>query len=465
MNRPRLALHSGMTVLAGLAVVLAGGGHLYAQSGAEDLRLTVGKSIVIDYPTDVRQISTSDPAIVDASPVTTREILIHGKGLGTGTLIVWNKGGERTFYSITVEANLDPLRRLIKDTFPGEDIRVESSRDSISLIGTASSLAVAERATALAAPFGKTVVNNLRIAAAPVDKQILLRVKFAELDRIKATQYGVNLVSTGALNTIGRVTTSQFAAPTPEIAGRNSTLTITDALNIFAFRPDLNLAAFIKALQNESVLQILAEPNLVTTNGKEASFLVGGEFPVPVVQGTANAGAVTVQFREFGIRLLFTPVITPNNTIKMHLRQEVSTIDIANSVTLNGFTIPALSSRRAETDIELAEGQTFVVAGLLDNRETESYSRIPGLSSLPILGVLFRSKEVRTNRTELVMLVTPEVTQPLNPGDRAPIPYFPKDFLVPIQPPDPAASAPAAKPRAEESRSGGRRWLGLRKAN
>jgi pilus assembly protein CpaC len=471
MTRPPLSEVRAMTVLAGLAFAVAAGSVAVAQSGAEDLRLTVGKSIVIDYPTDVRQISTSDPAIVDASPITTREILVHGKGLGTGTLIVWNKGGERTFYSITVESNLDPLRRLLKDTFPREDIRVESSRDSVSLIGTASSAAVAERATALAAPFGKTIVNNLGIAPGPVEKQILLRVKFAELDRIKATQFGVNLLSTGALNTIGGTSTSIAPSPLRDITsgrgGSTSTLSITDALNIFAFRPDLNLGAFIRALQNESVLQILAEPNLVTTNGKEASFLVGGEFPIPVVQGTANAGAVTVQFREFGIRLTFTPVLTENNTIKMHLLQEVSTIDLANSVTLSGFTIPALSSRRAETDIELAEGQTFVVAGLLDNRETESYSRIPGLSSLPILGVLFRSRDVRQSRTELVMLVTPEVTRPLNPGEAAPVPYFPKDFLVPIQPPaSGAVSKPAPEQRSEvPSRSGGRRWMGLRKGN
>jgi pilus assembly protein CpaC len=466
MIRPPLALARGMAVLTALAA-FASGGRALAQSGAEDLRLTVGKSIVIDYPTDVRQISTSDPAIVDASPVTTREILIHGKGLGTGTLIVWNKGGERTFYSITVEANLDPLRQLIKDTFPAEDIRVQSSRDSVSLIGTASSLPVAERATALAAPFGKTIVNNIRIAAGPVEKQILLRVKFAELDRVRATQFGVNLVSTGALNTVGRITTSQFGSATPEVSSGRSTLSISDALNIFAFRPDLNLAAFIKALQNESILQILAEPNLVTTNGKEASFLVGGEFPVPVVQGTANAGAVTVQFREFGIRLMFTPTITGNNTIKMHLRQEVSTIDIANSVTLNGFTIPALSSRRAETDVELAEGQTFVVAGLLDNRESESYAKIPGLSSLPILGVLFRSREVRQSRTELVMLVTPEVTRPINAGDPAPVPYFPKDFLVPIKPPAPGSvsETPSSSTSDASGKSASRRWLGLRKGN
>jgi pilus assembly protein CpaC len=455
-----------------VATLIGMPGPAAAQTAAEDLRLTVGKSIVIDYPSDIRQISTSNPEIVDASPVTSREILVHGKGLGTGTLIVWNKSGERTFYNVTVEANLDPLRRLLKETFPNEDIQVQSSRDSIALVGRISSPQVGERAAALAAPFGKTIVNNLRLLVGPVEKQIVLKVKFAELDRTRATQYGVNIVSLGGANTVGRTTTGQFNAPTPDITSggggsTNTTLTITDALNIFAFRPDLNLAAFIKALQNESVLQILAEPNLVTTNGKEASFLVGGEFPVPVLQGAGNAGAVTIQFREFGIRLLFTPTLTENKTVKLHLRQEVSTIDLANAVTLNGFTIPALSTRRAETDIELAEGQTFVVAGLLDNRETESYSKIPGLGDLPILGTLFKSREIRQNRTELVMLVTPETTRPLNPGEAAPLPVFPGKFLVPINPAAKGPSVAPATPVAQEKASNkgpGRHWYGLRKS-
>jgi pilus assembly protein CpaC len=402
-----------------------------AQTAAEDLRLTVGKSVVIDYPSDIRQISTSNPEIVDASPVTTREILVHGKGLGTGTLIVWSKTGERTFYSVTVDANLEPLRHLLKETFPNEDIRVQSSRDSIALIGKVSSAPVGERAAALTASFGKTIVNNLQIAAPPIDKQIVLKVKFAELDRVRASQFGVNIVSTGALNTTGRITTGQFGSPTPTVDSKS--LSISDALSIFAFRPDLNLGAFVKALQSESILQILAEPNLVTTNGKEASFLVGGEFPVPIVQG-GNSAAVTVQFREFGIRLLFTPVITSNQTIKLHLRQEVSTIDLANSVALNGFTIPALSTRRAETDIELAQGQSFVVAGLLDNRETESIAKIPGLGSLPILGVLFKTRDTKKSSTELVMIVSPEVTRPIEPGEQIPIPIFPREFLTRIEP-------------------------------
>jgi pilus assembly protein CpaC len=445
-------------LIVGCLAMIACPGRSSSQTGAEDLRLTVGKSVVLDYSADVRQISTSNPEIVDASPVTRREILVHGKGLGTATLIVWSKSGERTFYSITVEANLDPLRRLLKETFPAEDIRVQSSRDSVSLIGVVSSPLVGDRATALAAAFGKAIVNNLQIIPGPIEKQILLKVMFAELDRTRASQFGINILSTGATNTVGRFSTGQFDSGTVDTKGGG--LTVSDALNIFAFRPDLNLAAFIKALQTEAILQILAEPNLVTTNGKEASFLVGGEFPVPIVQGGSTAAAVTIQFREFGIRLVFTPVITPNKTIKMHLKQEVSTIDVANAVTLNGFTIPALSTRRAETDVELAEGQSFIVAGLLDNRDTESYSKIPGLGNLPIFGNLFKSRDKKQSHSELVMVVSPEITRPLGPGEKVPLPYFPKDFLVPLTPK--TAEVPAG-PSSERTTSK-RHWFGLKKA-
>jgi pilus assembly protein CpaC len=277
------------------------------------------------------------------------------------------------------------------------------------------------------------------VPAAPVEKQILLRVKFAELDRSTASQFAVNLVSTGAANTVGRITTGGAPAPLPSViqGGSNaasSTFSISDALNIFAFRPDLNLGVLLRALQQRNLLQILAEPNLVTSNGKEASFLVGGEFPVPVLQGGANSGAVTVQFREFGIRLTFNPVLTDNNTLRLYVKPEVSSLDFANAVSLNGFTIPALSTRRMETNIELGEGQSFVIAGLVDNRVTETMAKIPGLASLPILGNLFKSRELDKNNTELVVLVTPEITMPLQPGEAKPIPAMPHDFLTPVTP-------------------------------
>ena len=432
----------------GFVLLAAAPALLLAQAGPEEVRLTVGKSIVIDYPADIARISTSNPDVVDASPVTAREVLLHGKGYGTVTLVVWSKSGQRNFYNIDVEQNLEPLRQLLKETFPREDIHVQSSRDSLSMTGRVSSKDVADRAAALATPFAKTIVNNLQLPSAPVEKQILLRVKFAELDRSTSSQFAVNLLSTGATNTIGRITTGGFPAPTPSsIQGGvglqgSSAFTISDALNIFAFRPDLNLGVLLKALQQQNLLQILAEPNLVTSNGKEASFLVGGEFPVPVLQGGANSGAVTIQFREFGIRLTFNPIITDSNTLRMYVKPEVSSLDFANAVSFNGFTIPALSTRRMETNIELGEGQSFVIAGLLDNRVTETMAKIPGLSSLPILGNLFKSRELDKNNSELVVVVTPEITMPLQPGEAKPIPPMPREFLTPITP---TASAKPAK--------------------
>ena len=440
----RMAFRGALGVLGVLLAAISGSGQ-----SAEDLRLTVGKSVVIDYPSDIRQISTSSPDIVDAAPVTTREILLHGKGLGNATLVVWSKTGERTFYNVTVELNLDSLRKILKDTFPNEQIVPESSRESLSLNGVISSKEVGDRAVALAGPFAKNVVNNLQLGTPPVEKQILLRVKFAELDRSVAEQYGINWFAQPGQTTLYTSTQqSSIGTTTNSGPGAQNVLSIGSALNIFAFNPKLNLGAFIQALQSENILQILAEPNLMTTNGKEAYFLVGGEFPVPVLQGGGNAGAVTIQFREFGIRLRFTPVVTGNGTIKLHLSQEVSTLDTANGVTFNGFAIPAIATRRTESDVELGEGQSFAVSGLLDNRDTEAFSKLPFLSSIPVLGTLFKSKTLKKNRTDLILLVTPEVTTPLGPNDPRPQIAFPKDFLVRLSQADIQNAAGAGKDKA-----------------
>ncbi len=421
----------GVSALAICAAVAAP--WLLAQSGTQELKLTVGKSVVIDYPSDIGRISTSNPDIVDAVPITSREILINAKANGQSTLVVWSKTGERSFFAVTVDMNLESIQKLLKETFPNEPIEIRASRDSASLNGRVSSPAVGDRAVALISPMVKSVVNNLTYAPAPIEKQIVLHVKFAELDRNLADQLGVNILSTGAANTPGRITTGQFPSGSPttlngliggSIAGTATQITLADALNIFAFRPDLNLAAVIKALQTKNVLQILAEPNLVTTNGKEASFLAGGEFPVPVLQGGGAAAAVTIQFREFGIRLKFLPIITGNGTIKMHIQQELSTIDLNNAVVFSGFTIPALATRRTETDVELGAGQSFAIAGLIDDRVTDILNKIPGLANIPILGNLFKTRSRTKNKSELVVLVTPEEILPYNPADPKPFPTF-----------------------------------------
>jgi pilus assembly protein CpaC len=417
---------------------------LAAQSmNVVDLSMTIGKSLVIDYPVEIGRISTSSPEVVDAVPATAKEFLLHGKGHGAATVVVWAKSGARTMYNITVEHNVDPIRKLLSETFPTEDIRIQSGRDSITLVGRVSSKDIADRAVAIATPMAKTVVTNLQIATAPVEQQIILRVKFAELNRNAGTQFGVNLFSNGTSGTIGAISTNQYTAPSPTSVrggtGPNLPQTvvtsIADALNIFAFRPDLNLGAVIRALQNQDILQILAEPNLTTINGKEANFLAGGEFPVPILQGGGNAGAVTVQFREYGIRLNFLPQITANNTIRMYVKPEVSTIDLSNAVSLSGFTIPALATRRMETNVELKEGQSFMIAGLMDDRATEQMSKLPGISSIPILGALFKSRLERKSKTELVIIVTPEIVKPYNPDDKLPLPEFPREWLQPFKAP------------------------------
>jgi pilus assembly protein CpaC len=444
--------------LCGIVVWAMLGMSLPAQN-AEDLRLTVNKSVVIDYPSDVQQITISSPDVMDAVAITTRQILVNSKSVGNSTMIVWTRSGQRTFYNVNVEMNLDPLRQLLKDSFPNEPITLHSSRDTVSMTGQVSSKDVADRAGILAASFSKTVLNNLTLPAAPAEKQILLRVKFAELDRSKEVQYGVNLLAGPGGNPIG-AGTGQFAnggftgtvaiPPTStgttttctaggcqtSTQGNGGTFSITQALNLFALDPKLNLGAFIKALQNETLLQILAEPTLVTTNGKEAQFLVGGQFPVPIVQGGATSGAITVQFKDYGIKLTFTPNITPNSNISIHLRQEVTALDLAHSVVLNGFSIPALTSRTAESTVELGDGQSFVVAGLLNNQETYTLSKVPFISSIPILGNLFKSKDDDVQRQELIMIVTPEVTMPLGRGDPQPDIYMPKDFLKKLDPKD-----------------------------
>ncbi|MCX6591914.1 MAG: pilus assembly protein N-terminal domain-containing protein [Acidobacteria bacterium] len=403
-----------------------------------DLRVTMGRSLLIDYPLPIRQISTSDPLVVDAVAATPEEFLLHGKSHGTATVVVWARSGQRTIYNVTVEHNVEPIKQLLKETFPREDIQVRAARDEVTLMGRVSTKEVSDRAAAIATPLAKTVVNNLQIDSAPVAKQIVLRVKFAEINRNAGKSFAVNLVPLGTGNTIGRVTTGQFAAPNVTIEGGETKVGISDALNIFAFRPDLNLMTFIRALQSEGLLQILAEPNLVTTSGKEASFLVGGEFPIPMAQGGASAGAITIIFREFGVRLTFNPVLTEHGTIKLYVKPEVSTLDLSNSVTISGFRIPALATRRVETNIELSQGQSFVIGGLIDDRVTETMSRIPGLSNLPVLGALFKSKDSSRSKTELVVIVTPEIAEPIPAGAPVPTPYFPREMMPSLKAPPPA---------------------------
>jgi pilus assembly protein CpaC len=273
----------------------------------------------------------------------------------------------------------------------------------------------------MATNFSKEVVNGLQLAQAPRLKQVMLKVRFAEADRSKLSAFGVNLFSTGATNTIGTVSTQQFGPQSLTQTGGSAPVTgisqfnLSDLLNIFLFRPDINLGATIKLLQQKNVLQILAEPNLLALSGQPANFLAGGEFPSPVLQGSSGGviGGITIQFRPYGVKLEFIATIE-GDTIRLHVKPEVSSLDYTNSVTISGFVMPSISTRKAETEIELKDGQTFGMAGLLDERTTVQLSKVPGIADIPILGELFKSRNVNKTNQELIVLVTPTIVDPVS---------------------------------------------------
>ena len=387
-----------------------------AQAEGQALHIFVGKSVVVNLQSPITRILTSNPGVIDTIATSPTQVVVEGKASGVSSLIVWDASGHSQMLDVTVDVNIATLRSTIEQTYPNEQIGVQSDGAHLILTGTVSDAKIVEDVVRMSAAYNPGIVNSLTVA--PVhEQQIMLEVKFAEVDRTKLQQLGINIFSTGAANTIGAVSTQQFAPPTlstnnatPGTA--NSTIQVTDPLNIFAFRPDINLGVTIKALEGKSVLQILAEPNLLALNGQKASFLAGGEFPVPVVQGGQSIGVVTIQFRPFGVRLDFTAYIGKDNIIRLHVLPEVSALDFANAVIISGFTVPALSTRRAETDIELRDGQSFGIAGLLDNRAQVQLSKLPGIGDIPVLGNLFRSRTISRSNSELLVLVTPHIVDP-----------------------------------------------------
>ena len=408
----------------------------------DEIPLTLGRSVVLDHPDDIQRVAITDAEIADAVAISTREILINAKRAGLTSMILWSTSGERNFFTITVSMNVEQVQNHIRIAFPGEDVLLTASKGIVTLEGKVSSPDIADRVLAMvSADSQATIINNLEVPPPPPARQILLKVKFASVDRSAMSEFGVALMSTGAFNTPSTISTQQFGGGRvtnvsgtipAELGGTSTDFTFQDVLNVFAFRPDLNVAVLIKALKSKGLIEILAEPNIIATSGKEASFLVGGEFPVPVVQGGATAGAITIQFREFGIRLDFLPEFTERGSIKMHVVPEVSALDFANAATIVGFVVPALATRRVSTDVELMPGQSFVIGGLIDNRMTETVSRIPGLSSIPLIGAIFKSRSRDRQNTELMILVTPEFPTVIEAGEEKPMLAMPADFLEPL---------------------------------
>jgi len=419
------------------------------------LHLLVGRSLVITSPTRIKRVSLADPAIAEAIVVSPNQVLVNGKAPGGVSLLLWDEADQSQDFEVSVDIDTLSLSQKIHDVFPNEPVQVETSKDVVMLSGRVSSTAVADKILEVVKNVTPKVTSLMEVPPPP-QGEILLEVKFAEVERTAITSLGVNLLSLPGAKTVGSIGTQQFAPPgfegtlgsstpstTTTTTGNTSTTSTTsngfslsNLLNIFLFRPDLDLGATIQALQQENILEILAEPNLLTASGKDASFLAGGEFPFPVIQGGAGAGSfptVTIQFKEFGVRLTFTPTLLDNGMIHLKVKPEVSALDFSNALTIQGFTIPALSTRRVESEMNLRDGQSFAIAGLIDNRDTELLEKVPGLGDLPVIGKLFHSKSVTKSRDELLVLITPRVVKPYNPDSVPAGPVFPKPLIGPTR--------------------------------
>lgn len=411
-----------------------------SSASGQTLHILVGKSVLINSQARMTRILASNPTVINEIATSPTEVVIEGLAAGTSSLIIWDETNQSQLIDVFVDLDVAGLRQAIARAYPGQPVEVQADGGRLVLSGKVTDPKIVDDVMKLAGLYSNQVVNSMTAQTAH-DKQVLLEVKFAEVDRTKLNQFGINILSTGASNTIGALSTNQFSSAAgafnlqgvigAQNTGTTSNFTLSNLLNVFLFRPDLNLAATLQDLESKNVLQILASPNLLAMNGQKASFLAGGEFPFPVIQGTQALGAITIQFRPFGVKLDFTGFINTDNVIRMHVAPEVSTLDFTNAVTISGFTVPALSTRRAETDVELRDGESFGIAGLIDNRVTSQMTKLPGFADIPILGQLFRSKSINRTNSELMVIVTPHIVDPLAPNQpQIVLPHYPFPFLT-----------------------------------
>ena len=435
-------------------------------TGATPIEIVAGRSTVVDVGSSITRVSLSSPEIADALVTSSSQLLLHGKAPGTISMFVWSSGNDIRRYEVAVQRDVTKLEEQLRALFPRESIAVRGSAKHVVISGPVSTKDVADKIVEVAGGFVEKkdeVISVMQIQPAQPTSQVLLRVRFAEVSRSALTEFGINLFTgpTGINNTLGRVTTGQFSAPTfsdmqwskesgefgAPVTSAEGKFDFSDFLNFFLFSQRYDMGVVIRALQQRGLFQSLAEPNLVAESGKEASFLAGGEFPIPVVQGNASNAAVSVQFKEFGIRLNFTPTVIENR-VRLKVRPEVSTLDFGNAVVMNGFRIPALSTRRTETELELIDGQTFAIAGLINNRMSSTMQKVPGIGDIPILGHLFRSRAAQKDQTELVVMITPIILNTNSPGVTNELPRLEQPFLPRTEPnakapmPEPAFQAP-----------------------
>lgn len=379
------------------------------------VNVLVGQSRVINFDRPVGRFSVSNPEIAEAVLVTPDQVLVNGKAFGQVNFIAWEQSGkEYLVFDVFVRANLSLIDSQIRVLFPKDDIRLSQANGSVVMSGNVSDPLTATRAQSVVEAAGFKTVNLLN---SPIQNmtQVQLQVRVAEVSRSKMRDLGSSYTSVNGGTSV-YASGGGPASLTSSILPALGTTFAGSALNLFLFNNAIGTAAYIRALQTQGALRQLAEPNLIAMNGQSASFLAGGEFPVPIVQG-GEKSTVSIVFKEYGVRLNFKPTIIDEDHIRLELEPEVSTIDFANGVKFDGFLIPALRTRRAKTGVELRDGQSFALAGLLDNNETKSLSKVPVLGDIPVLGALFKSKSFQKNETELMFIVTAQLVKPVNRDD------------------------------------------------
>ncbi len=400
------------------------------------LHLVVGRSMFVNTRERLLRVYVSNPDVLDSLTSSPNQIVVTAKAPGVTSLILWDETGHTHSWQITADMDVSDLRQALRAALPTEDIQVEGHEDSVALSGIVSSPAAMDQAVKLAGLFSKNVANSMLLAPQHAT-QVRLKVRVVEIDRSRAEQMGFNFFTSGkntfttstgqypAVSVMGTTVTSASGSTTSSsgAAPGQGLISVSQLLNLFYFNNNLGMGAAIEALESKEILQILAEPTITAVSGETASFLSGGEFPFPVIQGASSGfTSVTIQFRPYGIKLDFTPTVLPDGTIQLKVAPEVSSLDYTNAVTISGYTIPALSTRRAQTEVELKSGQSFMISGLLDNETTDQLEKIPGIGDIPILGKLFQTKNSTHSVDELAVIVTPTLVNPLveNPPARQP---------------------------------------------
>jgi pilus assembly protein CpaC len=423
----------GQTVTAATPSTFVGSMGTSAQAVGEPLHLLVGRSMFINTENRLKRVYVSNPDVLDSFTSSPHQIVITAKAPGLASLVLWDETGQSRAYLINSDIDVANLHHALQDAFPNDNIHVEGRGDQIALAGTVDSNTTADAAVKLANLFSKDVTDSLLIRT-PHTPQVRLKVRVIEIDRSRAEQLGFNFFGPGA-NTFS-TSTGQFPGITlapsasPTTSSSTGLLALSSLLNLFYYNNSMQLGAAIQALTTNQIVQILAEPTITALSGEKASFLSGGEFPYPVVQGgTGGFTSVTIQFRPYGVKLDFTPTVLPDGTIMLKVAPEVSALDYTNEVVISGYTIPAISTRRAETQVEVKSGQSFAISGLLDNRTTDQLSKIPGIGDVPILGKLFQSKSISKSVAELEVIVTPTLVDPLSDNTvptqpRVPVPFI-----------------------------------------